>query len=290
MTGTKLLRLRDGRTLASAEFGDPSGTPLFYFHGYPGSRLEAQLGHDAAVRRGIRLIALDRPGFGRSDRCPRRRLSDWPDDVTDAADELGLERFAVAGVSGGGPFAIACAARLGERLTAAGVLCGLGPPESRRRGDGMMWHNRLGLTLAARLPWLARPALLAIGPLLPRLCGIAIANLRRHVADCDRETLASPEVLRTVTAAFREGLSRGGAGMAEDGRIFGRSWDFDPSSIRLPVHVWHGECDLVVPVSMGRWVAAAIPGSEATYYSDEGHFSIVVRRIDEVFAVLGKMG
>jgi len=286
---TRLLKLRDGRTLAAAEFGDPRGKPLFYFHGYPGSRLEARLGHAAAVKRGIRLIALDRPGFGRSDSRRGRRLSDWPDDVRAAADELGLGRFAVTGVSGGGPYAAACAAGLGDRLTGAGILCGLGPPRSLRRGDGMMWHNRLGLTLAARLPWLVRPALLAIGPLLPRLSGLAIANLERHVADCDRETLADPEVLETVTTAFREGLSRGGAGMAEDGLIFGREWDFDPAAIRVPVFLWHGEQDRIVPASMGRWVAAAIPGAKATYHPEEGHFSIIVRRIDEVFAVLGEM-
>ena len=283
---TRLLRLRDGRTLAAAEFGDPGGAPLFYFHGYPGSRLEAELGHAPALRQRLRLIALDRPGFGRSDADPGRRLSDWPDDVRDAADELGLRRFAVAGVSGGGPFAVACAARLPERLTAAGVLCGLGPPESGRRGDGMMWHNRLGLTFAARAPWLVRPALAAIGPLLPRLCGLAIANLIRHVSQCDRETLAKPEVLRIVSSAFREGLSRGGAGMAADGQIFGRSWDFDPQAIQVPVYLWHGERDLVVPASMGRWVAAAIPGTAATYYAEEGHFSIIDRRLDEIFAVL----
>jgi pimeloyl-ACP methyl ester carboxylesterase len=286
VTETRLLRLPDGRLLAAAEFGDPSGRPLFYFHGYPGSRLEAALGHAAASRRGVRLIALDRPGFGRSDSSPGRRLSDWPGDVEAAADELGLDRFAVAGVSGGGPFAAACAARLGERLTAAGVICGLGPPRSRHRGDGMMWHNRLGLDLAARVPWLARPVLGAVGPLLPRLCNLAIANLKRHVAACDRETLADPVVLSTVSTAFREGLSRGGAGMAEDGRIFGKDWDFDPAAIRVPVLLWHGEQDRVVPASMGRWVAAAIPETRATYYPEEGHFSIVVRRIEEIFCVL----
>lgn len=232
------------------------------------------------------MIALDRPGFGRSDACPGRELSDWPRDVADAADGLGLERFAVAGCSGGGPFAAACAAGLPDRLTSVGILCGLGPPESRRSTDGMMWHNRLGLSAAQRVPWLAHALFVVLGRVLPRLSGLAIANLRRHSTGPDREALSDPEVSRILSRAFREAFARGGAGAAADARIFGRPWDFDPAAIRVPVRVWHGERDAVVPVSAARWMRSAIRGAEATYFPDEGHFSLVTRRLDEIFDAL----
>ena len=111
------LRLSDGRALGYAQYGDPEGRPLFFSHGTPGSRTLAQLFDAGARRDGVRLIAPERPGFGRSDFLPDRTFADWPDDVSELADALGFDRFAVAGSSGGGPYAAACAWKLPERLT-----------------------------------------------------------------------------------------------------------------------------------------------------------------------------
>src|SRR5438046_6812360 len=121
------LRLRDGRRLGYCEHGVRAGKPILYFHGWPGSRIEAQLAAPAARRYNARLIAVDRPGFGMSDFKAHRTLLDWPADVAELADTLGLDRFAVAGVSGGGPYALACARRIPDRLTSVIVVCGLGP-------------------------------------------------------------------------------------------------------------------------------------------------------------------
>ena len=110
------LTLRDGRALGYAEYGDPGGIPGFYFHGHPGSRLEAQLADQAAVETGIRIIALDRPGYGRSDFQPGRRILDWPSDAAEVADQLGIGAVPVLGASGGGPYALACGYVLPERF------------------------------------------------------------------------------------------------------------------------------------------------------------------------------
>src|SRR5688572_28104051 len=123
---TDTLTLSDGRKVGIAEFGAPAGRPVVYCHGFPASRLEARLAHEAAKEVGARLIALDRPGYGLSDFQPGRRIGDWPRDVVEAADALGVQRFAMLGVSGGAPYALACAALLPERITALGVVCGLG--------------------------------------------------------------------------------------------------------------------------------------------------------------------
>ena len=119
------IQLRNGRRLAYALYGKPDGTPVFHFHGHPGSRLEGKLADRAARRLGVRLIVADRPGMGFSDYQPQRRLLDWPDTLVELADVLGIERFAVQGTSGGGPYALACAFRIPERLTACGVIAGL---------------------------------------------------------------------------------------------------------------------------------------------------------------------
>src|SRR5512136_816792 len=123
----KTIRLRDGRRLGYVEFGDPAGKPIFHFHGYPGSRLEGRIIHAAAVKCGARFIAVDRPGMGLSDFKPKRTILDWPDDVVELADFLQIDQFAVEGASGGGPYSLACARKIPDRLTHVGVLSGVDP-------------------------------------------------------------------------------------------------------------------------------------------------------------------
>ena len=116
-----------GRMLAWNEYGDPAGRPMLYFHGWPSSRLQGRLVHHLARERGLRVIAPDRPGIGRSTYEPGRRLESWPQLMADFADFLGIDRWAQLGVSGGGPYVLACAAMLGERVSASAVLCGAVP-------------------------------------------------------------------------------------------------------------------------------------------------------------------
>jgi pimeloyl-ACP methyl ester carboxylesterase len=145
-------RLLDGRALGYAEYGVPDGAPVLYFHGFPGSRLEAALTEGPATALGARVIALDRPGYGLSDPQLGREIGHWPEDVGQLADHLGLERFAVLGTSGGGPYAMACAARLAERLTHVGLICSLSPLDRPGALTGMPWHMQLGLILGQYRP------------------------------------------------------------------------------------------------------------------------------------------
>lgn len=280
------IQLSDGRTLAAAEVGDPDGLPVIYSHGFPGSRLGVQLGEVDAKRHGIRLIGFDRPGWGASDPLRGRRLSDWPADIAEAADQLGCARFNLIGVSGGSPFALACAAALPERVGRSAIVCGLGPVAAMHKGDGMMWHNRLGLTLAARARWLVRPAMGVAGPLLKRFFGIAIDHLARHAGPADRAVLTDPTIRDILGREFREAFRHGGAGAAADGLIYGADWELDLAAIRPQVYLWHGEDDRIVPPAMARWVAKRIPGVRASYHTGEGHFSIVINRLAEIFDVL----
>ena len=149
------LRLADGRTLACLEFGDPAGPPVLYFHGYPGSRLEARVAADAARRLGLRLLAVDRPGFGQSTFQAGRTVGGWAADVAALADHLALERFSLVGVSGGAPYALACAAQLSHRLARVALVCPLGPLDVANGREGMLAQDRVMLALATHAAPLA---------------------------------------------------------------------------------------------------------------------------------------
>ena len=156
----KTIQLKDGRNLGYAEYGAPHGRPLLHFHGWPGSRLEARLVAEAAVRAGVRLIGVDRPGMGLSDFMPGRTILDFVEDVIELVDALGLVRFAVEGISSGGVYAIACTYKIPQRLTACSIISGMGPFEVGL--DGMKFRNRAALFVARYVPQLLRPLLWGI--------------------------------------------------------------------------------------------------------------------------------
>ena len=154
-----VIRLQDGRLLGYAEYGDPDGQPLFFFHGTPGSRVEGRLNAEAAAAANVHLIAPDRPGFGLSDFQPGRSIADWADDVAQLADALGFDHFGVLGASGGGPPVIACALELPERLTTAGIVAGVGPADAAEATEGMSQSNRALFAVGRRAPFVLRPLL-----------------------------------------------------------------------------------------------------------------------------------
>ena len=153
---TRFITLPDGRRLAYSETGAPDGSPVLYFHGHPGSRLDvAMFDRSILARSGLRMLSIDRPGIGQSDFQPGRAIRDWPADVRGFADALGIQRFAVLGVSGGGPFAAACAQALPERVTKALLVSSVGrfdlPGITKGMGPGLTYF-RLGY----RFPFLCR--------------------------------------------------------------------------------------------------------------------------------------
>lgn len=281
----KKITLTDGRTLAWGEYGDASGRALFFFHGTPGSRLGAGLLDDAARARGVRVIAPERPGFGWSDPKRGRSLLDWSDDVRALADALGVQRFAVAGISGGGPYVAACAYALTDRVTSAGILSGIGPTDHAGAKQGMMLPNRVMLWTSRRVPPLGRAL---VGVLARQLRDLerGLARMARSLPEPDRRIIFDPRVRVVLVADFREALARGVDGAASDFRLFARPWGFRLDAIRVPVVLWHGELDRNCPVAMGRHVAAAIPGCRATFVPDEGHMFTMLRG-EEVLKALG---
>ena len=270
----KTLQLSDGRTLGYAEYGAPEGKALLYFHGHPGSRCEAQFLAAEAGRAGLRLIGVDQPGMGLSAYQAGRRLADWPGDVAELADALGLEQFAVAGFSGGGPYALACARRIPVRVRACGVIAGVGHT------------GRLLTFLSMWVPWLALPVMRR----LFRDEARALKSLRqtaRSWIEPDRKALALPGVGAIMAASLVEALTQGARGAAYDGVVLGRPWGFAPEEIGTPaLYLWHGELDNQVPAAMGREVAGRLTHCQATYYPDEGHISLIVNRARDIVQAL----
>ena len=272
--------LTDGRTLAYAEYGYPRGAPAFYFHGTPGGRLEGRFLDAAARARGVRLIALDRPGYGRSTFVKKRRLIDWPRDVAELADGLGIERFAVVGLSGGGPHAQACAATMPERLTATAIVSGAGSPESVLDGHGGVrrMFERFVLALAPLWAWITAMWLAFWAPrarewMMPR--------------SIDRQVTKRRWVRKAFIDETRDAMQQGGKAMAQDLALFSRPWRFTPKDVgrASPVLLWHGEQDRVVPARIGRYYAREIPGCRATFVPSGEHL-MIIDRADEILAAV----
>jgi pimeloyl-ACP methyl ester carboxylesterase len=272
------LRLSDGRTLGFAEYGAPDGEPLFVFHGSPGSRLQVRAAHGPALARGIRIVAPDRPGLGLSTRLPGRRIADWANDVRVLADALGIARFAVIGISGGGPYVAACAWGLPERITRAGIISGVAPPApGSGLGSGLRRRERVVLGLALRTPWLLRAAMTVGATPSRRWTEHLFAGARALASPADRAILERPEIAACLMAGMKEAFRQGGLGAAEELLLLTRPWTFRPEEIRVPVRLWHGDADGVVPVAMGRYLAAAIPDCRAEFIPGAGHYLVFDR-------------
>ncbi|HEY1266395.1 MAG TPA: alpha/beta hydrolase [Candidatus Binatia bacterium] len=280
------ITLGDGRRLAFCEYGAPHGKPIFYFHGWPGSRLEARLAESTARRFNARLIAVDRPGFGCSDFKTKRTLIDWPRDVAELADALRLERFSIAGISGGGPYALACARHIPDRLNATVVVCGVGPMESADACAGMSRLARRTFYLCRNAPWLLRAVFARTAWKLRRDAKWYLANLAESLPEVDKKALLGSELKDVMVQSTIEAVRAGTRGSVWEGKIYASSWPFRLEDISAEVHLWHGELDETVPASMGRHQAQRLSNCHAHFYAGDGHLSLITNHMPEFFEVL----
>ncbi|MEJ2060478.1 MAG: alpha/beta hydrolase [Gammaproteobacteria bacterium] len=277
---SSLISLSDGRRLAYGEYGDPNGKPVIYNHGLLASRFEAAFADDVAQKLGLRLISIDRPGYGRSDPKPDRTLLDWPQDVAALADVLRIPRFHLLGISGGGPYALACARELAGRVDGLTLICALGPPASLdelESGPG----TRL-FEFAGRHPHIARLALAPLGVWLRRSPVSFVERMMAAASPEDRAVLRDPLVRAGFARALREGARQGVAGALTDIGLYGRDWGFRLDDIMLPVSLWQGEADHTVPPVMAHYLAEHLPECEMHFVPKEGHFSLPVKHMPEI--------
>jgi pimeloyl-ACP methyl ester carboxylesterase len=282
--------LPDGRTVTAREDGDPSGVPVFSLHGTPGCRFLYPRHVQDAARRGIRLIGYDRPGYGGSTPQRGRSVGDTAGDVSAIADHLGFDSFAVWGHSGGGAPALACAARLPERVVGASCLAGVAAADATGFDplEGMGDANREDYRLMASDPtaWEAKLVAESAGyrTATPEQIGEVLATL---LSEVDRKVL-NPAMLQFFAEQSREGFRNGADGMRDDNLGDIRPWGFDLAEIRVPTQIWHGGHDRFVPFSHGRWLAAQVPNAESHLLPDEGHLTLYEHRIPEVHGWLAE--
>lgn len=286
------IKLKDGRTLGYAEYGELEGKPILHFHGVPSSRLEGNHPQvdEIATQLGIRLIFVDRPGMGLSDYQPGRKLLDWVEDICELSGVLKLECFAVVGLSGGGPYVAACAYKIPERLFGAGIISGAGPMDIPGNYQNLGKSDRQAMDLAMKAPWLLRVLFWYMKRMVQRNPDNFLAQLGSDLSTADKDQVAQLEVRNTVIEATAEAFRQGSRGAVLDYALVGKPWGFRLEDIRMPVHLWHGEEDKICSIQMGRNVAAAIPNCKAHYYPGEGHLSVYAKYYGEILSTIANSG
>ncbi|WP_053851197.1 alpha/beta fold hydrolase [Streptomyces sp. NRRL B-24085] len=269
------VRTADGRRLRVEVSGDPHGRPVFLLHGMPGSRVGPKPRSMFLHQRGARLISYDRPGYGGSDRMPRRRVADVAQDVADVADALELDRFAVAGRSAGAPHALACAALLPDRVTRAAAMVGWAP----RDAEGLDWYAGMAPSNVAALSTAASdPERFAAG-IIPRSAAIRsnparlLEELREDLTADDRLIVSDNTIRSMLLRNYREALRTSPYGWIDDALALTASWGFDPARIKVPVLLWHGKDDVFSPASHASWLADRIPRATAVLEPTSAHFA-----------------
>ena len=268
------IAVTDGDQLLVREWEPSSGFPVIAHHGTPSCRLDRP-GRAADDRRGdVRLISFDRPGYGGSPGRPGRDVAAAAGDVASIADALGLDAFAVYGVSGGGPHALACAALLGDRVTRVAVSGCIGPADD----PGLDWFAGMHpLSIpefrAARegrpaLESLVRPYVEAL-LIDPHAASDAWLD---GLPESDRRILLDPARRESDAVAALEANRQAGAGWIDDDLALLRPWGFGLEEITVPVRLWQGEVDVLVPPAHSRRLAARIPTAELVQVPRAGHW------------------
>jgi pimeloyl-ACP methyl ester carboxylesterase len=267
------LRRSDGSVISVEVVGEQDAIPVLFCHGLADSRLSAYWFEKAARELGLRLVAPDRPGTGGSEPRRLRRVADWVADATLVLDTLRIDSAALLGVSGGGPFAAACAAALPGRVRSLLLVSPLGLPGWPTHG--MAPGERVSLALAGRIPafggwFLGRLAVLARHS--PRLF---FAMTATSMPDVDSRALGQPSTRESFLINYAEAFRRGSWGVAQDLRVLAQPWGFDLGRINVPALIRHGDADTTVPLQHARLYAKAIPGAQLQIHPGHGHFSIL---------------
>jgi pimeloyl-ACP methyl ester carboxylesterase len=281
----------DGRTLEYLETGPADGPALLFQVGTPNAATDYTIITEAASDLGLRTICYSRPGYGTSTARPGRRVADAVDDVTDLLDQLSVGEFRTFGWSGGGPHALACAALLPQRCRAVALLASAAPYPARGIDfmDGMGPENveEFGAAIAGREQLGAY-----LEPLTEHVAGLTadtvVEGLAGLLSGVDEAALTGT-LAEQIAQSMRRAVLTGIEGWRDDDLAFVQDWGFDPSRIGVPVAIWQGRQDRMVPFAHGQWLAAEIPTAVPHLYAEEGHLSLLAHS-HEILADLLSLG
>ena len=272
----------DGRTLTFVERGAEDGVPILVCHGTPGSRYTRHPDPGLYERHGARMVVYDRPGYGGSDPKPGRSVADAAADIAAIADELGFERFAVVGGSGGAPHALACGALLGDRVLRVGALVTPAPSDTDDFDffAGLAELNVKEFGAALEGPDAIDAYLQPFVDEMQRDPDAVIEQISSELPEVDRAIVARPEFRKIMLESFDEAIRQGVRGWADDDLAFAKPWGFEPEAVEVEVRLWQGELDVLAPRSHGEYVASRLPNARFELLEGGGHF------LDEEWAVV----
>jgi pimeloyl-ACP methyl ester carboxylesterase len=265
-------RTSDGRTLAFVERGATDGVPVIVCHGTPGSRLTRHHDADIYERHGVKMVAYDRPGYGRSDPKPGRSVADATGDIEAIADELGFDRFVVVGGSGGAPHALACGALLGDRVLRVGALVTPAPYTDDfdfLAGQADLNVKEFGAALEG--PEAIEAFLQPYADELMSNPDKVVGQISAELPEVDQAILARPEYRAIMVESFVEAIRQGVRGWADDDLAFTKPWGFELEDVTADVRLWQGELDVLAPRAHGEYVASRLPNARFELLEGGGH-------------------
>jgi pimeloyl-ACP methyl ester carboxylesterase len=285
MNRQNIVQLHGGAVLAFEEYGDPSGVPVIFCHGWPSSRTMAQLTDDAARGLGIRIISPDRPGISGSSLQGNRKLSDWPALVERLVDDLGLNDFRILAISGGAPYAYATAIAIPERVRAIAIVGGVIPFAELKDFKGLLPLYRWMLVFYRNRPQLLRQLFRLARPFLSFRAPVRLRPLLLKVLllrPCDAASLRDNAAFEAIFESQRRAWRGSAEGVMDDARIYAHPWGFAVEDVRVPVRLWHGKQDRAFAVCLAEEIANRLPNCKARFIENEGHYSLPIRHIGEI--------
>ncbi len=281
----EIFTLANGRQLGYAVYGDPNGWPVLFFHGIPGSRLQRDPDLSALADLSICVYALDRPGTGLSTYQKRRTLLNWPEDVRAFCDGLGIDRFDCIGISSGGPYALACAYRLSDRIGQVALVSSLAPLDRSELFEQLNPRMKRLFLFAHRHPNLLNKLAGMLFWIFQSRFDKAFEHLVADLPGSDKTLLTQPAIAEMFKKDVGQAFRQGSRGVVSDMNILFKPWGFDLEQIQLPVQIWHGTSDTIVPLPLARFNFEHLPKAQAHFIDGAGHF-MALTRTKEIFSAL----
>src|SRR5947207_3223080 len=283
----KLLELSGGSHLAFDEYGNRHGVPVFFCHGWPSSRMMAQLTDEPARELGVRIISPDRPGISESALQTNRKLADWPPVLRQLADHLGIDEFRMLAISGGAPYAYAAANAMPERVRAIAIVSGAPPIVDLRDRSGLLRLYRWMLALHRTSPELLRICFRCFRPFGSRRIPIRLRPLFLKIFQpMDAAVLRDNAAFECCFESARRAWRGSAEGVMLDAQVYAEPWGFKLEDVDVPVRLWHGKKDRAFSFHIAEEVAQRLPKCKVRYVDRAGHFSLPIRHVREILADL----